>query len=105
MRRSGFIFKENHVFIEVEDNPSDKVVMVEEELDGTGNLMGLPRLMFIDEECGNLKVTLKNLLEIMTERRIQKFYKPIVVNTVTNAIDEIEESMIFIAATFLGGRL
>ena len=35
--------------------------MVEEELDGIdidgiGNLVDLPRLMFIDEECGNLKV-------------------------------------------------
>ena len=59
MRRSSFIFKENHVFIEEEDNPSDKFAMVEEELDGIdidsiGNLMDLPRLMFIDEVCGNL---------------------------------------------------
>ena len=30
--------------------------MVEEKLDGIGNLVDLPRLMFIDEECGNLKV-------------------------------------------------
>ena len=37
--------------------------MVKEELDGTdidgiGNLVDLPRLMFIDEEWGNLKVVL-----------------------------------------------
>ena len=32
--RLSFIFKENHVFIEEEDNTSDKVVIVEEELDG-----------------------------------------------------------------------
>ena len=55
MRLSNFIFKENHVFIEEEDNPSDKVDMVEEELDGTyingiGNLVDLHRLMFIDED-------------------------------------------------------
>ena len=43
-------------------NPSNKVVTVEEELNGTdingvGKLMDLPRLiMFIDEKCGNLKV-------------------------------------------------
>ena len=54
---SSFIFKENYVFIEEED----KVVIVVEELDVTdtddvGNLVDLPRLMFIDEECGNLKV-------------------------------------------------
>ena len=41
--------------------PSNKVNAVEEEHDGTdvggnGNLMVLPKLMFIDEECGNLKV-------------------------------------------------
>ena len=34
MRRSSSIFKENHVFIEAEDNPTDKVAMIEEELDG-----------------------------------------------------------------------
>ena len=39
MRHSSFIFKENHVFIEEEDNSSVKVVIVEEELDGIGNLM------------------------------------------------------------------
>ena len=43
MKRSIFICKKNHVFIE-EDNPSSKVVAVEEELDavkvnGIGNLV------------------------------------------------------------------
>ena len=37
-------------------NPSDKVVIVEEELDGIENVVDLSRLMFIDEECGNLQV-------------------------------------------------
>ena len=41
-------------------SPSNKVVTVQEELDGIdidgiGNLMDLPGLMFIDQECGNLK--------------------------------------------------
>ena len=41
--------------------PSNKVNTVEEEQDGInitgiGNLMDLPKLMFTDEECGNLKV-------------------------------------------------
>ena len=40
-----------------------KVNTVEEEQDGInitsiGNLMDLPKLMFIDEECGNLKVVI-----------------------------------------------
>ena len=30
--RSGFISKESHVFVEKEDNPSEKVVIFEEEL-------------------------------------------------------------------------
>ena len=55
-----FICKESPDFIE-EDNPSDKLVTIEEEQDavekyGTGNLVDLPGLMFIDSECGNLKV-------------------------------------------------
>ena len=60
MRRPSSVFEENHLFIEEEeDNP----FMVKEELDGTdidgiGNLVDLPRLMFIDEEWGNLKVVL-----------------------------------------------
>ena len=78
MRLSSFIFKENLVFIEEEDNPSDKVVRDEEELDGIdingiGNLVDLPRLMFIDEEFGNLKVVVESLLEIITERRVRSF--------------------------------
>ena len=65
MRRSSFIFKENHVFFEEKVNPSDKVVMVEEELDGThrdntGNLVDLPGLMLIVEECGDFKVVVDN---------------------------------------------
>ena len=41
--------------------PSNKVNAVEEEqdgidTDGIGNLMDLLKLMFIDEECRNLKV-------------------------------------------------
>ena len=30
------------------------------QLDVIGNLMDLPKLMFIDEECGNLKVVVDN---------------------------------------------
>ena len=49
----------------------EKVVIVQEELDGiaidgTGNPEDLPRLVFIDMECGNLKVVMmvENSLEI-----------------------------------------
>ena len=57
MRRSNSIFKENPIFIDKEGNPSDKVVMVQEELDcididDIGNFVNLPRLTFIDEVDG-----------------------------------------------------
>ena len=82
-------------------NPSDKVVIVEEELDGIGNVVGLSRLMFINEECGNLQVVFDDgqLTRKMTERSL-KVYKHIDVKSVTNAIDEIEVSMIFLVVTF-----
>ena len=46
-----FIWEENHVSSD-EDNPPDKVNTIEEKLDavkidGIGNLVNLPRLMFI----------------------------------------------------------
>ena len=52
MELSSLICEENHVLIG-EDKPSDKVVTIEEELDavdvdGIGNLVDKPRLMFID---------------------------------------------------------
>ena len=53
---SSFNFKENHVFIE-EDNPSGKIVIVEEDgndRDNIGNLDDL--LVLINEECGYPKV-------------------------------------------------
>ena len=56
---STFIFKK-HGFIE-EDKLSENVVIFEEELDrfdidGIENLENLPRFVFINKECGNLKV-------------------------------------------------
>ena len=45
-----------------------------------------------------------SLLEIVTERGSQKFYKPIEVHSVRNVIDEIEVSIIFLMVTFFVGR-
>ena len=42
----------------------------------------------------------ESLLEIITESKGQNFYKPIDFNSMTNAIDEMKVSMIFLAATF-----
>ena len=55
-----FYLTKNHVFLE-EDIHSEKVVIVEKELDGNAindikKLEDLLRLVFIDEECWNLKV-------------------------------------------------
>ena len=54
---STFIFKENHVFNE-EENTLQKVVEKLNDIDinEIGNLEDLPRLVFIDEKCGYLKV-------------------------------------------------
>ena len=58
------------------------------------------------KNVGILKQSLimDSLLEIITERGSQKFYKPIDVHSVTNAIDKIEVSMVFLAVTFFVGR-
>ena len=44
---------------------------------------------------------LDNLLEIITERKSQKFYKPVDVHSVTNAVEEIEVSILFLWLHFL----
>ena len=41
-----------------------------------------------------------SLLEIITERGSQKLYKPIDFNSMTNVIDKIEVSTVFLAITF-----
>ena len=43
------------------------------------------------------------LLEIITATASQKFYKPIEDYSVTNAIDQIGMSMIFLVVTFFCG--
>ena len=75
---SSFIFEKVTVSLK-KSNPSKKIVIVEEELDridiDIGNLEDSPRLVFIDEECGNLIVEMvENLLEILTKERSQTFY-------------------------------
>ena len=44
-----------------------------------------------------------SLLEMITATRSQKLYKAIEVYSVTNAIDEIGVSMIFLVVTFFCG--
>ena len=47
-----------------------------------------------------VRIMVDRLLEIKTETESQKFYKPIDIHSVTNTIDEIEVSMIFLVVTF-----
>ena len=60
MIRSSFVFK-GHLVFNKEDNTLEKYFIVEEELDGIDiddirNLVDLPRLLFIEEECKSLIV-------------------------------------------------
>ena len=45
----------------------------------------------------------ESLPEIITARGSQKFYKPIKVHSLTNAIDEIKVSMTFLVGKFFCG--
>ena len=70
-------------------------MIVKEELDSTdkddiGNLQDLLRIVFIHEECENLKVFADGgeLTGILTNSRSQAFYKLIDVQSVTNVIGE-----------------
>ena len=87
---SSFIFKANHVFIENQDNPSEKVVTDEEKLDGIdidgiGNLEDLPRIVFIS--AGILSYSL------MEESLNQRLYKSVDVHFMTYVIDESVSSI------------
>ena len=73
---SSLIFKENHFCIE-EDNPQEKLIIVVQEQDGiciadAEKLENLPRLVFIDNECGNANVVVdgRELTSNITKKRI-----------------------------------
>ena len=50
------------------------------DMDDIGKLEDLLRLVFIYEECGNLKVV-ESLLEILTKRKSHTFYRPMDLNS------------------------
>ena len=73
---SSFIFKKNHFRID-EDNPQEKLIIVVQEQDDiciadTEKLEKLPRLVFIDNECGNANVVIdgRELTRNITKKRI-----------------------------------
>ena len=70
-------------------------MIVKEELNGIdiddiGNLENLQRIVFIHEECENLKVFVDNreLTKILPKRKSQAFYRLIDIHSVKNVIGE-----------------
>ena len=90
--------KKNHGFIE-EDKPSEKVVIVEEELnrfdiDDIKNYQDLPRFALIDEDCGNLNLNGGELTRNINQRKKSDVsQQPVDVHFVEN-VDESIFSMI-----------
>ena len=65
---------------------SQKVV-IGIDIDDIGNLEDLLRAVFINEKSENLKVVVESIVEMLTKRRSQTFYRDIDLNSVTNSID------------------
>ena len=108
MRRSSFNFEENHLFVE-EGNPQTKLIQLRKnkmELIQMVLETYLPKIIFIDEECGNLKVVFEGgqFTRNNNSKRKSEVYKPIDVHSVTNGLDKIEVSMVFLVVTFFVGR-
>ena len=89
------IFLKSHGFIE-DKNPSEKVFIIAEELncvdiDDIGNLDHLPWFVFINNECGNLKVVSDGgeLSRNINQKRKSDVSQPVDVNSVTNADQSI----------------
>ena len=66
-----------------------------------GNLVDLARLLLINEECGDLQIAVDD--RELTRNNIRK-KKSTDVKSVTNAIDKIEVSLIFLVVTLLVGK-
>ena len=66
---------------------SQKVV-VGINIDDIGYLEDLRIVVFINEECGNIKVVVERLLEILTKKRSQMCYRSIHLHSVTNIVGE-----------------
>ena len=64
---------------------SQKVV-IGIDIDDIGNLEDLLRAVFINEKSENLKVVVESIVEMLTKRRSQTFYRDIDLNSVTNSI-------------------
>ena len=91
----SFIFKEDFILIKKEENPSENVVTVQEDLDGidrddTGTLEDLPRFLFIYEKRRNFEVVVNggDLTTNIKQRKSKMLYKLITFHLVTNTISK-----------------
>ena len=104
---SSFILNQGFIG---EDDLSEKVVIVEEELnrvdiDDIGNLENLPRFVFIDEECGNLKVVNdggKLSSNINQKKKADVSQYPVDVHSVTNVGESISSIAMYNIVNQLG---
>ena len=87
--------KEANLYIIKSQRLGLQEVVTDNDIDGVqtifkiGNLKDLLRVVIIDEECGNLKVVVVSLLETLTKRTSQTFYRPIDLHFVTaNTVGE-----------------
>ena len=76
-----FFFSKNHGFIQ-EGNPSEKNVIVEEELNGIdaddiADLQDSPRLVFMDEECENLIADGRELTRSINQKKKSGVLQPL----------------------------
>ena len=68
-------------------------VVIGIDVDDIVNLEDLLRVVFINEECENPKVVVERLVEILTKRRSQTFYRDMDLNSVTNSVDGVVSSI------------
>ena len=103
--------QKNHGFIE-ESKPSEKVVIAEEEvnrfdIDAIENLEGSPSFVFINEECGNLKVVNDGgelARDIDQKKKSDVSQKYVDVHSVTNVGESISSITMYNIVNKLGMR-
>ena len=89
----SFFFSKNRGFIQ-EGNPSEKDVIVEEELNGIdvddiANLQDSPRVVFMYEECENLIADGREITRSINQKKKSGVLQQLIdVHYITNAVDE-----------------
>ena len=100
---SNFIFKKSHGFIE-EHKPSE-IVVNRFDIDEIDNFEGLPRFVFINEECRNLKVVNDGgelTGDINQKKKSNVSQQPVDVHSVSNAGESISSISLYNIVNQLG---